>query len=333
MAVQLSPTESLDTSSRVGWTRTPVKSIDDLADAVHGAGLRAVQLSRARVAGSLVYAESDGITYSSGFIDGRVQLIGSLSESDVTFGIGLNMAPGSKQWFSEVADGAIGQYMAGDEHDALQSPGALYAAITLSEERAEEMGASFDRVLEARKLGGSSVYPGTVSPSDLRELQLGFKLLHATGTDSMRVGQLLRRVLIEQVGRAPVAMYSGLDYRGRSKIVRRCREYIDENLHESLSMEALAEATGTSTRTLFRSFTEVLGETPLYYVRQLRLHRIRHDLLTSIDAERTVTAIANRWGVTELGRFAGWYSDMFGERPSQTISHARQPSGKFLGLG
>jgi AraC-like DNA-binding protein len=323
MAVQLSPTESLDTSSHLRWTKTPVKSIDDLADAVHGAGLRAVQLSRPRVAGSLVFAESDGITYSSGFIDGRVQLIGSLSESDVTFGIGLNMAPGSRQW----------QYMPGDEHDALQFPGALYAAITLSEERAEEMGASFDRVLEARKLGGSSVYPGTVSPSDLRELQSGFKLLHKTGADSMHVGDLLRRVLIEQIGRAPVVMHSGLDYRSRSKIVRRCREYIDENLHESLSMEMLAEAAGTSTRTLFRSFTEVLGETPLYYVRQLRLHRIRHDLLTSIDDERTVTAIANRWGVTELGRFAGWYSEMFGEMPSKTISHARHCSGKYLGLG
>ena len=51
-----------------------VTRIEDWADGVLGAGLEATQMSRGAVRGSLVFAEHEGITYSSGYIDGRVAL-------------------------------------------------------------------------------------------------------------------------------------------------------------------------------------------------------------------------------------------------------------------
>ncbi|WP_340688110.1 helix-turn-helix domain-containing protein [Amycolatopsis coloradensis] len=51
------------------------------------------------------------------------------------------------------------------------------------------------------------------------------------------------------------------------------------------------------------------------YVRDLRLDRIRHDILTTGDL---IGDIAHRWGMTHLGRFAGEYRTRFGELPSAT---------------
>ena len=66
---------------RGAWTRVSISGIEDLADAVYGAGLAATQMSRAPLHGSLAFAERDSVLYSSGSIDGRVALRGPLSES------------------------------------------------------------------------------------------------------------------------------------------------------------------------------------------------------------------------------------------------------------
>jgi hypothetical protein len=36
---------------------------------------------------------------------------------------------------------------------------------------------------------------------------------------------------------------------------------------------------------------------------------------------------AHRWNIAELGRFAAWYRDLFGELPSQTLMRHQQSAG------
>jgi AraC-like DNA-binding protein len=90
------------------------------------------------------------------------------------------------------------------------------------------------------------------------------------------------------------------------------------HLTDSISISAIARAAFASQSTLYRAFHEVLDETPQSFIRKLRLNRVRHDLATEEEARCTITILANKWGVGELGRFAGWYRELFGELPSQT---------------
>ena len=106
-------------------------------------------------------------------------------------------------------------------------------------------------------------------------------------------------------------------------IVRRARAYILEHLAEPISPDTLAQAALTSRRTLFRAFAEILGDTPQIYVMRLRLHRIRHDLASDEERACTVALIANQWGISELGRMARRYRDLFGEFPSDTLAKQR----------
>lgn len=316
-AEELAP-DGQESRSPCGWNKLAIARIEDLSDAVLGAGLHAVQMSTTPVSGSLLFAELDGMTFSSGFIHGHVELIGPLSQTHFTVGVALRLAPGARHWMHEVASGDMGVFMAGDEHDSIYFPGSLYATVTLTEERAEEIGAGLGRVIEVRKLGGTSIIPQRIRPQELQSLRADFEAAHATGGGSPRMAEALLTSLLEQLGRLPRQRPGHTDHGSRVRIVRRCREYITANLHGDLSLEALARATDTSTRTLFRAFTQLLGETPMHYVRRLRLHRIREDLLMRRASGDSVTVIATRWGVNELGRFAGWYRAMFGERPSET---------------
>jgi AraC-like DNA-binding protein len=307
------------------WTRIRIASVEGLSDAILGAGLEVTQMSRGPVRGSLAFATFDReITCTSGYIGGRVALTGPLSPNMVTIGVGLDLAPGTRHWLNEVTSGDVGVFLPGDEHDSLYGPGSLYAAVTLSAERLEEIAAQHDLVLDSKTLGGTGVDTKKFSAPDLFKLRTQFERVHtayhADVFSARTIGKQLLDAMILHFARPPRSQVGGTDPRGYARIVTRARAFIHVNLDQPLSIDRIASAAATSHRTLHRAFLIVLDETPYSYVQKLRLHRIRHQLVTEAEAACTITSVAHRWNVSELGRFAARYRDLFGELPSQTVA-------------
>jgi transcriptional regulator GlxA family with amidase domain len=92
------------------------------------------------------------------------------------------------------------------------------------------------------------------------------------------------------------------------------------HLHRPISIEEMAKASFTSVRSLHRAFRSELGESPASYVRRIRLHRVRRGLATEGEMTCTVTQVAYRNGITQLGRMARCYRELFGELPSETLA-------------
>jgi AraC-like DNA-binding protein len=319
-----------------GWTRIPIASVEDLSDAILGAGLEVTQMSRAPVTASLVFAAfDDGLTCTSGYIGGRVALTGPLSASMVTIGVGLVFAPGTRHWLNEVTTGVVGVFLPGDEHDALYPPGSMYAGVTLAAERLEQMAAHHDLVLDAKTLGGTRIDANRKLPvPDLSRLQMRFERIHAgqlaDAANARMDGMQFLDSMILHLARSPRFLVGGHDPRGLARIVARARAFIHANLDQPLSIEKIADAAATSHRTLNRAFHVVLDETPYSYVQKLRLHRIRHELVTDAEAACTITMVAHRWNIAEMGRFAASYRDLFGELPSQTLMRHQQSARHHL---
>lgn len=314
------------------WTRIPIGRIEDLHDAVLGAGLEATQMSTALLSGDLAFAEVDGIVYSSGLLNGQVALRGPLSQDLLTVGVGLRMGAGTRHWLEETPTGSVGVFHGGDEHDAFYTPGSLYATATLSVERLEQLAADEELVLDRPVLGGTGVHPRHLATALLRDLRQEFVLIHcghyADGKQKRRVGDTLLRAIINHTGRAPVSINSRGGREGYARIVRRARAYIVENLATPICPDEMARAAFTSRRTLFRAFAAVLDDTPQTYIRRLRLHRIRHDLASEEERACTIALIANQWGMSDLGRMAGWYRELFGEKPSETVTRLNRSTGR-----
>ena len=96
-------------------------------------------------------------------------------------------------------------------------------------------------------------------------------------------------------------------------------EIIEEHAAEPLTVADVAEAVGVSARALQDGFRRHLGTTPVSYLRDVRLDRVRAELTAAAPGATTVTDVAYRWGFFHPGRFAAAYRERFGESPSRTL--------------
>ena len=102
--------------------------------------------------------------------------------------------------------------------------------------------------------------------------------------------------------------------------VRRSLDYIERHLAEPITLDDLATYARMSPRSIQAGFREDLDTTPIAYIRDRRLDRVRQTLMSAVPEDGVnVTDAAQRWGFTHLGNFSGIYRRRFGESPSHTL--------------
>ncbi|THU05124.1 helix-turn-helix domain-containing protein [Lampropedia puyangensis] len=107
-----------------------------------------------------------------------------------------------------------------------------------------------------------------------------------------------------------------ISYQRRAEIVRQTRERVMSSpAEETVTVEQLCQELGISRRALQYSFTQVLGISPLAYLRAMRLNGARR----AIKHSTSVADAATAWGFWHFGRFSQDYKALFGELPSQTF--------------
>jgi AraC-like DNA-binding protein len=104
--------------------------------------------------------------------------------------------------------------------------------------------------------------------------------------------------------------------------IRRVEEYIEAHWDQPITVEALAILVDGSARTIFNSFKEFRGYSPMSFVRGVRLRHAR-EMLGAREIQRTVTEVAFACGFGNLGHFARHYFQVFGELPSATLGRAK----------
>lgn len=307
------------------WQRFPIRRIEDLRNAVLGADLEATQMTGSCLRGSLAFCASRGVVFSSGLIEGKVAVRGALANDAVTVFLCLRLGSGSRLWLNAAHDGDVGVVLPGEKHDAIHAGRSIYLAATLTEDRLRNAGKRGGMCFDRGLLRETGVHPKPIPPEDLAETTRQVALIHNPDSDAARsgLGSAVLRRIINHCARHPPQGEEPRP-RGRARIVHRAREYIHKHLAAPIGMSDLAEATDASTRTLHRAFAEVLEDTPQSYIRRLRLHRIRRELISREGATGTIAAAVMRWGAgSDLGRLSARYRALFGENPSATLAYGR----------
>lgn len=134
----------------------------------------------------------------------------------------------------------------------------------------------------------------------------------------MRAGEVLCHLLslldggqIDLAGRRSLAR--------RRRVVRAACERVLAVPHEPPTVAELCEGLGVSRRTLHNCFETVVGESPVHYMRVLRLNGARRQLRRGDDS---VAEVAFQWGFGHPSQFAADYRRLFGERPSLCLHGA-----------
>ena len=105
----------------------------------------------------------------------------------------------------------------------------------------------------------------------------------------------------------------------KQHIARQTRDYLEDNISNTIHMKNVCSELGVGLRTMYRCFTEYFQMTPYYYLKMVRLNKIHNELLASNSKHHFITDIAHSNGVTHMGRFSNEYKKMFEELPSATM--------------
>jgi AraC family transcriptional regulator, ethanolamine operon transcriptional activator len=145
-----------------------------------------------------------------------------------------------------------------------------------------------------------------------------------------RLRDLLRTTTATLLGDAgPLPQAERARLQRHLAVIRACA-FVDTHLRAPIALMDLCEAAGVSTRALEYGFRDFYGLGPMAYVRNLRLCRVRHDLLDPTRNEDSVSRAARRWSFTHMGQFSHDYRALFGEMPSKTLA-AHQRAAKAIG--
>lgn len=118
-----------------------------------------------------------------------------------------------------------------------------------------------------------------------------------------------------------------LSVHARRQAFRRAIDYC-RGVSARAPVRDLAKEAGISQRHLERVFSETLGTSPHQYMRMERMNAVHRELRGADRESTTVTELAQRWGFTELGRFAGEYRRLFSVSPSTTLAAPRRAPPK-----
>jgi AraC-like DNA-binding protein len=117
-----------------------------------------------------------------------------------------------------------------------------------------------------------------------------------------------------------------LDKPAPPESIRRVIELIETRPEDILSAVDLARTACLSIRAVSEGFKRHVGMPPMTYLREVRLSRVRADLLRAEPGGTTITAVASRWGFNHLGRFTEMYRRKYGVLPSVTLREHRRYS-------
>ena len=102
-------------------------------------------------------------------------------------------------------------------------------------------------------------------------------------------------------------------------VMSRFEDVLAAKPNRQVPIPELCGAIRVAERTLRMCCLDVLAMSPNHYIRLRRLNLVHVALRQADPTTAKVSELAERYGFSELGRFATYYRTIFGEKPSATL--------------
>lgn len=151
-------------------------------------------------------------------------------------------------------------------------------------------------------------------------LQTLAELLHNDGicTDPDLRQQVLLNALLALLDTGAVDSAVSSSFQRRQRIVAKARELVLAHHDHAITVPQLCEQLFVSRRTLQYCFEDVLGMSPMLYLRLIRLNGARRHLRQAPAKSLSVQDVAADWGFWHFSQFSSDYRKLFGHSPSQS---------------
>ncbi len=258
------------------------------------------------------------------FLAGEASCEGSSSADRHSIMVPITIASGCRLLGRHLAPAHLGLYAPGSEHADKSSAGLAECVLTLPQgfiARADRMGVSIDLPKAGSAVRGIApahvarlrfILTGLFENGDYLQIDRAYWTALADRLDEALHAALARQRTPPSAGRPTIP---------RPGVLRRLRDIVGDNDHDSLRIAEIAETLGVSYPTLNRIFLEWFGVAPKRYFYLKRMHKVRSALRNG--RYPSVSAAAVGHGFIELGRFSVGYRALFGESPAETRARSR----------
>lgn len=294
-------------------------SPEHLQEAVRGAQFEHYILSRVKCDAWLNRWSMGDFTIDTGRYSFPVRVVGAFPSKKLCLGYMRQIT--STTWVNGVtADNhTVEFYPEGTELNYRAAPHGQWVSITFDEPSLQEAAGKY--LGHEVNLPWNQVVSFRVPPAQRADLDhMINRIWKHPLSGALMVEPILAAIaeLLDGFQRTPFGSVAR-KYQQRKLVLQRSDDYLRANLARPFDLQALAEATGTTGRTLQRTFLAAYGVTPQEWARCLALHRVRKRLLSPDSQRLTVEGIAHEHGFRHMGRFSAYYRELFGEFPSDTI--------------
>ena len=297
-----------------------IEGFEELNEVVLGTRREIVQLERGKIRGEITHASIGDLPIDMATFDLGIRTRGGSHSERI--GIGMLAARGDRVVRSsyESQPGDVLVMQPGCEHENRYYSGASLIVVLPSRADIESSFGTEARMSDPscwwrRHYKGSAEMVGNVIP---RLQSLLGRLENASL--AAEAAEFWKRAVIEAATANIVAgMPSERDgpLPSALRIVRQVEEYLGARATEPVHISQICGQLHVSRRTLHRAFHESLGIGPIAFLRHRRLCAV-HTALRAPTEIGTISDIAMQYGFQNLGRFSGYYHELFGEYPSET---------------
>lgn len=295
---------------------------DRLWDAVRGARFEHFILDRAKCSVHLQRWASGDFSVDVGRYNFPVRAAGLFPSKKLC--IGYMRSSNETTWVNgfEVGPKTLEYYPEASELNYRATAGGEWVAIEFSEEKIRQVARA--RLGREPDLPWKDITSFALSPWAHQELDA----LVCRLWDHPVSGTAMIEPILAKIAEMLAGFQNGASTREvpnlhqRQTVLRRANDHIRSRIGSPFNLEELARVAGATPRTLQREFSRAFGMTPIRWARCVALHRARNLLREASKQKFTVEAIAAQCGFHHMGRFSGYYRDLFGEFPSLT---RRQP--------
>lgn len=286
------------------------------------------QLESGTFGSTLEQFNLDGLHLFSEHVNRRIVECGEISHGMITIGWAsyTQVAPSTRG--REISNFTIGSARGGSEWIVHLPAEAEILGVTMTETEFDILAERLDHRTNRHSFRSNTITPaGETSIAAVRRLRerVGHLRAHAGRLDCPRTRHALRKALLDDVfyaiEEAAPPNRDDLTRLTYNDIVKRCQDYVLRNAGNPVTVLDLCTEVRVSRRTLQTCFRHVTGQSPLDYLRAVRLGEVRKMLRDVPATQMSIASIAARWGFIHLGKFANNYRRLFGELPSQTARY------------
>lgn len=301
-----------------------VDSFEQLRAATPTSSSDIIQVEAGQMRGRLKHATLAGLSIGAGTFSRGLISRGVYSNRRVTIGLlfesRARRTDMGRLWNIRV-------WAPGTEHQSRYVGGASFGALSVSTEDLASFYGPESRCSDPSFWRENSTFSadpvgGRASAEALRCMMANFE--NRSRIVTPKHAEFWKRAILEAA--MPAVADTQLETRASSplKLVRKAQEFIDASGSTPVHLSELVNSLRISRSTLARAFDEVLGVSPIAYLRHRRLCEARIHLRERAGPVATIADVAFEQGFSDFGRFSRYYRALFGEYPSATLAQVRE---------